>query len=151
MRGDFSIIRFSNEINKGGIHKHSGVFNSIINSFELIDLEMAGGEYTWSNNQKNPTLERLDRFLVSKSWEDIFPVTVVYKMPRELSAHNLLILSLTARALVKSLTFRFEVSWFKHQEFMPKVYELWNRPWHGKSAFDRIQSKLKRFKQYFKG
>jgi hypothetical protein len=96
-------------------------------------------------------LERLDRFLVSKSWEDIFPVTVVYKMPRELSAHNLLILSLTARALVKSLTFRFEVSWFKHQEFMPTVYELWNRPWHGKSAFDRIQSKLKRFKQYFKG
>jgi exonuclease III len=71
--GDLNIIRFSTEKNKGGIHKHSGVFNSIINTYELIDLGMTGGKFTWSNKQNNPTLERLDRYLVSKSWEDIFP------------------------------------------------------------------------------
>jgi hypothetical protein len=49
------------------------VFNSIINTYELIDLGMTGGKFTWSNKQNNPTLERLDRYLVSKSWEDIFP------------------------------------------------------------------------------
>jgi hypothetical protein len=149
--GDFNIIRFSSEKNKGGIHKHSGVFNSIINSFELIDLEMAGGKYTWSNNQKNPTLVRLDRFLVIKSWEDIFPVTMVYKIPREMSNHNPIILTLPTKSPVKSLHFRFEMFWFRHQEFMPKVFEFWNIPCHGKLAFDRIQCKLKRFKQYFKG
>jgi hypothetical protein len=37
--GDFNIIRFPSEKNKkGGVHKHTGVFNSIINAFELIDL-----------------------------------------------------------------------------------------------------------------
>jgi hypothetical protein len=41
--GDFNIIRFPSEKNKmGGVHKHTGVFNSIINTFELIDLHMNG-------------------------------------------------------------------------------------------------------------
>jgi len=54
--GDFNIIRFSSEKNKGGLHKHSGLFNSVINSFELIDVHMNGGKYTWSNNQTPPPL-----------------------------------------------------------------------------------------------
>jgi exonuclease III len=58
--GDFNIIRYSSEKNKGGVHKHTGTFNSVINTYELIDLKMSGGSYTWSNNQKNPILERLD-------------------------------------------------------------------------------------------
>jgi len=36
---------------------------------------MTGGLYTWSNNQENPILEKLDRILASKKWEDIFPNT----------------------------------------------------------------------------
>jgi len=34
---------------------------------------------------------------------------------------------------------------------MEKVKNLWELPCHAESAMDRIQSKLKRFKQYFKG
>lgn len=89
--GDFNIIRFSSEKNKGGTHKPTNLFNSIINTFGLIDIHMTGGKYTWSNNQDNPTLERLDRYLVSKNWEDMFPMSLVYKLPRELSDHNPLI------------------------------------------------------------
>jgi hypothetical protein len=37
--------------------------------------------YTWSNNQENPTLEKLDRILVSKEWEGIFPNALVKKLP----------------------------------------------------------------------
>jgi hypothetical protein len=39
----------------------------------------------------------------------------------------------------------------KYPDFKNKVKEIWNEPYHTKSAFDRIQSKLKKFKQYFKG
>jgi hypothetical protein len=41
--GDFSIIRFLLEKNKPGIHKHSELFNKVINSYELIVLKMTGG------------------------------------------------------------------------------------------------------------
>jgi hypothetical protein len=35
---------------------------------------MTGGLFTWSNNKKNPTLEKLDSILVSINWEIIFPL-----------------------------------------------------------------------------
>lgn len=68
---DFNIIIYAKEKSSNwGVHRHSGVFNSIIHFFELRELIMNGGLYTWSNNQDSHILEKLDRILVSKSWED---------------------------------------------------------------------------------
>jgi hypothetical protein len=38
-----------------------------------MDLPLAGGSFTWSNNLENPFWSRLDRFLVSPDWEVKFP------------------------------------------------------------------------------
>jgi hypothetical protein len=149
--GDFNIIRYSSEKNKGGVHKHTGTFNAIINTYELIDLKMSGGSYTWSNNKKNPTLERLDRYLVSKIWENMFPLAYVFRLPRELSDHNQIILSLPSKHNLKKLAFRFEISWLKNPDFQPKVKEIWEKTYYNMSAFDRIQNKLKSFKKIFQG
>jgi hypothetical protein len=55
--GDFNILRFGNEKNKaGGTTIFSDVFNAIINTYVLREIKLSGGQYTWSNNQKNPTL-----------------------------------------------------------------------------------------------
>jgi len=109
--GDFNIIRFSSEkSNNGGMHRNTGVFNSIISSQELIDIHMTGGKFTWSNNHEFPTLERLDRFLMSKDWEDLFPNVMVYKLPRDISDHNPLILSSSSNQPIKNLSFQFELS-----------------------------------------
>lgn len=49
--GDFNIIRYNSERNKpGGHHKHSNTFNSLIHFYELREIHMSGGLYTWSNN-----------------------------------------------------------------------------------------------------
>jgi hypothetical protein len=112
---------------------------------------MSEGKFTWSNNQKPPTLERLDRFLVSKSWENIFPLVLVYKLPRERSDLNPLILTLPVKQQMKILNFRFELSWLKHPDFLWKVEELWKKNYHNMPAFDRIQHKLEIFKKFFKG
>jgi hypothetical protein len=103
---------------RGGLHKHSGTFNAIINTHELIDIKMSGGKFTWSNNQENPTLEKLDRLLISKSWENLIPLALVYKLPRENSDHNPLILTMPSKQPMKSLSFRFELSWLKHPDFL---------------------------------
>lgn len=60
---------------------------------------MYGGIYTWFNNQENPTLEKLDKILVSKDWEDLFPTAIVKRLPREVSDHNPLIISGPQKAL----------------------------------------------------
>jgi hypothetical protein len=151
LNGDFNIIRFPSEKHKvGPMHRHYGTFNAIINAYELMEIVMNGGKYTWSNNQTPPTLEKLDRFL-SKGWEDIFPRVVVRKLPREISDHNPLILITENNTPLKHLDFKFELSWLKQPEFTDKVAEIWEKSCHAASAFDRVQIKLKRFKQFFKG
>jgi hypothetical protein len=40
---------------------------------------MTGGLFTWSNNQEIPILEKRDRVLASKDWEDCFPSTFMKK------------------------------------------------------------------------
>jgi len=115
---DFNIIRFANKTNKDtGLSRFSCLFYSIIASQELIDLHMTGGRYTWSNNQSYPTLERLDRVLVSKGWENLFSRALVHKLPREVSDYNPLILTTKADQPLRQIMFKFELSWVKHPDF----------------------------------
>jgi endonuclease/exonuclease/phosphatase family metal-dependent hydrolase len=87
--GDFNIIRYSSGKNKkGALEKHSRTFNAVISAYELVEIEMTGGKFTWVKQSTTPTLEKLDRFLMSKNWEDIFPRVTVRKIPREVSDHN---------------------------------------------------------------
>jgi hypothetical protein len=45
--GDFNILRFANEKNKGGgVTRFSNEFNLIINKFALRDLPLSGGMFT---------------------------------------------------------------------------------------------------------
>lgn len=84
---------------------------------------MTGGKYTWSNNHPDPTLEKLDKILMSKEWEDIFPCVVVNKLPREISDHNPLILYTETNQPLRHLDFRFEAAWLVHPDFLEKVEE----------------------------
>lgn len=120
--GDFNIIRYNNERNKlGGHHMHSDTFNSLVHFYELREIYMSGGLYTWSNNQDNPTLEKPDRILVSKDWEDIFPKILVKKLPREVSDYNPLIIYNAVQKPTVHIQFKFELSWLDHPDFIPMV------------------------------
>ena len=65
------MVRFSSEKSKGNINKHSSLFNAVIDSQELLDLQMVGANIP-GQIIRPPTLERLDRCLVSKEWESLF-------------------------------------------------------------------------------
>jgi hypothetical protein len=63
---DFNLLRGPADKNKTIRHiRWNGIFNYIINTYEMRELEMTGVQFTWSNNHDFPTLEKLDRFLVS--------------------------------------------------------------------------------------
>lgn len=113
---------------------------------------MNGGAYTWSNNQLDPTLEKLDRVLMSLDWEDIFPLTSLTKLVRSKSDHNPLILNTNEVVSPKiKKDFHFDISWLKDERFLPKVAELWNQPVTKTDIVDVINVKLKKVKKYFKG
>jgi hypothetical protein len=79
--GDFNLIRYAKERNSNtGVHRHTGLFNSLIHMYELTELTMTGGLFTWSNNQEFPILEKLHRILTTKDWEDIFRLALIKKI-----------------------------------------------------------------------
>lgn len=150
--GHLNLIIYANEINRNvGVHRNSGMFNTLIYLHELRELIMIGGMFTWSNNQEFPVLEKLDRLLMTKEWEDLFPLAMVKKLPREVSDHNPLVLLTDSKTPNKSIQFRFELSWLKNPDFFTQVERICNKPCNAKSTIDKIQQKLKLSKQYFKG
>lgn len=87
--GDFNILRHSGEKNKKMVtSQYVDRFNSVINTMCLREIHIEGGMYTWSNNQSHPTLEKLDRVLMSCDWEDMFLLVTVRKLVRDVSDHN---------------------------------------------------------------
>ena len=153
MGGDFNILRHCRGKNKPTTLPHSShVFNSIIHSLSLREIFMWGGLYTWSNNQKDPTLEKLDRVLMSPEWEDMFPLVFVQKIVRELSDHNVLIVdSNDNKKKIKEKKFRFDINWLKNPDFLPLVRKIWEKPVRGNDSIDTFNIKIKRIKKFFKG
>jgi hypothetical protein len=93
----------------GPVHKHTDAFNDLIQYHELHEVHMFGGGFTWSNNQSDPTLVKLDIILISKAWEIIFPLAKIKKFPRELSDHNPLMLVTGPELVHIQHPFKFEM------------------------------------------
>ena len=72
--GDFNVIRRSSE-KLGGSRLTPSMknFDDFIRDCELIYSPLRSASYTWSNMQDNPVCKRLDRFLYSNEWEQLFP------------------------------------------------------------------------------
>lgn len=75
--GDFNAIRFPSE-RLGASHFTSSMhaFSDFISSCRLRDLPLEGGFFTWSNNRKNATMSRIDRFLISEDWDAVTSLEV---------------------------------------------------------------------------
>ena len=64
--GDFNIIRNPSEKNNSRYNNTwPMLFNAIIETLNLKEIEMSGRKFTWANYAEVPTYEKLDRVLVS--------------------------------------------------------------------------------------
>jgi hypothetical protein len=112
---------------------------------------MGGRGYTWSNNHKDPTLEKLDRVLMSKEWESIFPKVWIYKLPRDFSDRNPLILATLCQKKVMVNEFKFKLSWLRQLEFYQRIKEIWKVPTRDIKVLDRVLFKIKKVKKSLNG
>lgn len=149
--GDFNSIR-SQEKRKGKTWSARATdrFNELIREQALIDPPMRNQSFMWSNMQKNPTLARLDRFLVSTEWDLDFPLSRVEALPRVTSDHCSILLTVEKHFKKRKKMFRFEDAWLNHEGFIDKVPGWWKEQAPEKSAVLTITEKLRHCRQRIK-
>ncbi|KAJ1255929.1 hypothetical protein BS78_K135000 [Paspalum vaginatum] len=112
--GDYNLVRFNHEKSNNRInHVWSDGFNDLIDRWSLIYLEASNGCFTWTNNQENLIKARLDRILVSPSWDAVFPLAKVRLLDRLPSDHNPLLLDVGVNMFFGKKKFRFEKWWLE--------------------------------------
>ena len=114
------------------------MFNTIIESLDLREIELSGRKFTWANALPNPTYEKLDRVLASVDWEQKFPLVTVQALSRGISDHTpLFVDSSEATHLGNKNSFSFELSWFEREGFFDLVAREWAKDLGGKTALQR--------------
>nr|CAD1821691.1 unnamed protein product [Ananas comosus var. bracteatus] len=124
--GDFNVLLSLND--KNGLPSNTSdilAFREVISDVGLINLPIMNKSYTWSNGRRSPTLERLDRALISQDWLLRFPRSTLKALLRPRSDHTPLVLSVFTFVPTPSI-FRFESFWLRYPTASEIVTSAWN-------------------------
>jgi len=118
--GDFNIIRNPSEKNNSRYNdRWPLLFNAIIESLNLRELELTRRKYTWANYAEVPTYEKLDLILITTDWEQKFLLASVQALTREISDHTPLLLDAgNPSHRGNSRNFKFELGWLTRDFFL---------------------------------
>ena len=121
--GDFNLLTNpedkSNEVvNRRMITR----FRTRLNRLELKEMYLLGRRYTWSNERRLPTLEKIEHVFTTNSWEDLHQSCLLTELGSAVSDHCPLLLDLDA-AFHMGRRFRFEAFWPKAEGFLDVVDE----------------------------
>lgn len=86
--GNWNVVRFPSE-KLGGCRTSPDMqaFSDWINSNSLIDLHLSGAAFTWSSHQSLPSMSKLDRFLVTTDWLELYLEVCQMALPKTASDH----------------------------------------------------------------
>jgi hypothetical protein len=151
--GDFNIIRNNKEKNND---RYSDtwpfLFNAVIDSFDLREIELSGRQFTWANSLPTPTYEKLDRVLMTTEWEFKYPLVSVCALDRGVSNHTPLLLDTSEAAFSgNGRQFRLELSWFTREDFYSRVAEIWRKPVRGRNSVQRWNKKMSALRSHLRG
>jgi hypothetical protein len=151
--GDFNILRNRGENNNDRFNGHwPFVFNAVIDSFDLREIDLSGRQYTWANALPIPTYEKLDRALMSTEWELKFPLATIQAFDRGVSDHTSLLLDIKSPAFAEcNRLFKFELCWLQREGFHDHVKEIWSCSNKGKNSVQRWNNKLSALRRFLHG
>ena len=101
------------------------IFNDIISSVGLLEIPLKGRNFTWSNMQQNPLLERLDWVFSSTLWTVDYPNTIVLPLTRNICDHGPCVVKIDTK-IPKSPIFKFENYWVEMEGFFDIVQAVWS-------------------------
>ncbi|KAL4632523.1 hypothetical protein ACB092_04G057200 [Castanea dentata] len=100
-------------------------FSNFIERNVLVDLPLVGGEYTWFRGSENPSMFRINSFLVFADWEDHFLDVIQRSLPCVISDHYPLLVEAGGMSREKT-SFKSENMWLKVEGFVDLVQGWWN-------------------------
>jgi endonuclease/exonuclease/phosphatase family metal-dependent hydrolase len=123
MVGDFNMIYKEQDKSNGRLNMRLMTrFRRTLNHLEVKELELVGKHFTWSNNQAEPTLTRIDRAFYTPSWEEAFSNPILQALSSSISDHCPLLLIPFCTPSFKP-KFRFESFWTQMPGFYECVHE----------------------------
>jgi hypothetical protein len=150
--GDFNITRRPDEKNNDNYNdRWPFLFNAIIDTLNLRELELTGRKFTWANHHQNQTFEKLDRILVCTDFESKYPVMTVQALSREISDHTPLFYNTNNPSSTYQPQFKFELGWLLRDGFCNMVREIWQSVITEGTPLERWQAKIRRLRQYLRG
>lgn len=118
-----------------------GRFRRFVDKMEIKDIHLHRRNYTWSNQRRNPTLEKLDRVLVSVDWEAQAPNCFLQALSSNISDHSPVLLSTNAGFQGKP-HFHFESFWPKLPDYQQAVQRGWHSDIPISDPFRRLDGLL---------
>lgn len=123
--GDWNVVRFPGE-KLGGYRTSSDMqaFSDWINTNSLIDLQLNGATFTWSSHQSPPSMSKIDRFLMSTNWLELYSDVCQMPLPKPTSDHCPIMLDSGCERSGPT-PFRFEMMWLDEQQFLALIEDWW--------------------------
>jgi exonuclease III len=121
--GDFNLILRSQERKSGNMWPRDREFKNLIDELSMMDIPLQGRNYTWSNGM---AMAKLDRFLISPSWNDVFPV-VTQKVLSNIASDHCPLECQCSTTFPQANTFKFENYWLKLEDFRSLVQTIWEQ------------------------
>ncbi|WVZ52504.1 hypothetical protein U9M48_003557 [Paspalum notatum var. saurae] len=144
LRRDFNLIYQAADKNNNNLNRAlMGRFRHFLDDMQIKEVPLLGQKFTWSNEQDNPTLVRLDRAFCSLEWEEIFPDAVLQSSTAGVSNHCPLILGLKVSSSGKR-RFHFESFWPNLPGFHDAVKLNWEASVSSSCPVERVFLKLQR-------
>ncbi|KAK1302941.1 hypothetical protein QJS10_CPB12g00807 [Acorus calamus] len=149
--GDFNEVCYSSE-KQGGRPIHSrraNKFNRMISKELLMDLKATGQAFSWSNQQSNRIVCRLDRTLGNSRWLQECPEGYFHYHSQGISDHAAMEVFPVPVLLTGSTPFKYYKMWEEHPDFLNTVQRAWNIYVPGSAMF-QLASKLTNTKKKLK-
>ena len=126
------------------------LFNEAISALGVVELPLQGKQFTWSNKEQPPLLERLDWFFTFAEWTSCFPDTSVKTLSMETSDHTHCLITAGSNIPKGGGIFRFENYLMEHEHFLSIVQHAWSLPVQQQDMAKRISAKFKNLRRVIK-
>lgn len=124
--GDFNQIYRARDKNRTNVDRGRLVrLRNALNTYELKEIHMQNRKFTWSNEQSDPTMSKLDNFFCNEDWDLEFATHILHALSSSISDHCPLLLANDVGPK-KPKSFRFENYWTKMPGFQRVVTEALN-------------------------
>lgn len=120
--GDFNLIYKAEDKSNNRLNRHlMNSFRQALDESQLMEIDLRGRKYTWSNEQDTPTFTRIDRFFGTQEWHLLFPNSDLQALSTMGSDHCPLFLTGDIERQ-NYAGFRFESYWVTMPGFMETVH-----------------------------